>query len=124
VKQRRSELNQSLAERVRARNGIRQEVLAAYGLVLGERTQIQITQRQLSDSEQGFREERDRLLGAEARPIEVLHSVDQLGVARQEIIKAVTGYNQAQFRLVVATGVSPVRALAQSVAASEPPPAQ
>jgi hypothetical protein len=54
----------------------------------------------------------------------VLHSVDQLGVARQEIIKAVTGYNQAQFRLVVATGVSPVRALAQSVAASEPPPAQ
>lgn len=123
VKQRRAELNQSLAERVRARNGIRQEVLAAYGLVLGERTQIQITQRQLSDSEQGFREERDRLLGAEALPIEVLHSVDQLGVARQEIIKAVTGYNQAQFRLVVATGTSPVRALAESLAASQAPPA-
>ncbi|HET6881354.1 MAG TPA: TolC family protein [Pirellulales bacterium] len=110
VGERRAVLSQSIADRARALNGIRQEVLAAYGLVKGEQFQIQITQRQLADSEQGFREEFARLLGAEALPIEVLNSVDQLGFARQELIKAVTAYNQAQFRLYVATGMSPTRA--------------
>ncbi len=111
VSERRAVLNQSMAERTRALTGVRQEVIAAYGLVHGERLQIQITQRQLADTEEGFREEFRRLLGAEALPIEVLNSVDQLGVARQELIKAVTGYNQAQFRLYVATGMSPTRAV-------------
>ncbi|HWB10655.1 MAG TPA: TolC family protein [Pirellulales bacterium] len=110
VSERRAVLNQSIAERTRALNGIRQEVIAAYGLVRGELVQIQVTQRQLADSEEGFREEFARLLGAEALPIEVLNSVDQLGFARQELIKAVTGYNQAQFRLFVATGSSPTQA--------------
>jgi outer membrane protein TolC len=107
VAERRAVLNQSIAERTRALNGIRQEVIAAFGLMQGERLQILITQRQLKDSEQAFREEFQRLQGAEALPIEVLNIVDQLGVARQEVIKAVTAYNQAQFRLFVATGVSP-----------------
>ncbi|HEX7447274.1 MAG TPA: TolC family protein [Pirellulales bacterium] len=111
VSERRAVLNQSLAERTRSLTGVRQEVIAAYGLVHGERLQIQITQRQLADTEEGFREEFRRLLGAEALPIEVLNSIDQLGVARQELIKAVTGYNQAQFRLYVATGMSPTRAV-------------
>jgi outer membrane protein TolC len=110
VKERRAVLNQSVAERTRALNGIRQEVIAAYALVRGELVQVQVTQRQLADSEQGFREEFARLLGAEALPIEVLNSVDQLGFARQELIKAVTGFNQAQFRLFVATGSSPTQA--------------
>lgn len=116
VSERRAVLNQSISERTRALNGVRQEVIAAYGLVHGERLQIQITQRQLADTEEGFREEFSRLLGAEALPIEVLNSVDQLGVARQELIKAVTGYNQAQFRLYVATGMSPTRAVQSATA--------
>jgi len=86
---------------------VRQEVIAAYGLMQGERLQIRITQRQLKDSEEAFREEYQRLRGAEGLPIEVLNIVDQLGVARQEVIKAVTAYNEAQFRLFVAAGVSP-----------------
>ncbi|HVX13776.1 MAG TPA: hypothetical protein VHC22_21520 [Pirellulales bacterium] len=110
VSERRAVLNQSIADRTRALNGIRQEVIAAYGLVKGEQFQIQITQRQLVDSEQGFREEFARLLGAEALPIEVLNSVAQLGFARQELIKSVTAYNQSQFRLFVATGLSPMTA--------------
>ncbi len=110
VSERRAVLNQSIADRTRALNGIRQEVIAAYMLVKGEQFQIQITQRQLTDSEQGFREEFARLLGAEALPIEVLNSVAQLSFARQELIKSVTAYNQAQFRLFVATGLSPTTA--------------
>jgi outer membrane protein TolC len=110
VSERRAVLNQSIADRTRALNGIRQEVIAAFMLVRGEQFQIQITQRQLTDSEQGFREEFARLLGAEALPIEVLNSVAQLNFARQELIKSVTAYNQAQFRLFVATGLSPTTA--------------
>ena len=86
--------------------------------VRGEQVQIQITQRQLLDSEEAFREEFQRLLGAEALPIEVINIVDQLGVARQELIKSVTGYNQAQFRLFVATGGTPTQG---NLPANEPP---
>lgn len=111
VSERRAVLNESRAERTRAVNGVRQEVIASYGLLQGERIQIQITQRQLKDTEEGFREEFQRLRGAEALPIEVLNSVGQLGFARKELIKAVTAYNQAQFRLLVATGISPTQAL-------------
>lgn len=120
VSERRAVLNQAIADRTRARNGIRQEVLAAYGLVKGEQYQIQITQRQLADSEEGFREEFARLLGAEGLPIEVLNSVDQLGFSRQELIKSVIAYNQAQFRLFVATGMSPMRANLPPSESSQP----
>ncbi len=111
VSERRAVMNQSRAERTRALNGVRQEVIASYGLLQGERIQILITQRQLKDTEEGFREEFQRLRGAEALPIEVLNSVNQLGFARQELIKAVTAFNQAQFRLLVATGIPPTQAL-------------
>ena len=111
VSERRAVMNQSRAERTRALNGVRQEVIASYGLLQGERIQILITQRQLKDTEEGFREEFQRLRGAEALPIEVLNSVNHLGFARQVLIKAVTAFNQAQFRLLVATGIPPTQAL-------------
>lgn len=119
VAERRAVLNQSVAERTRALNGVRQEVIAAYGLMQGERLQIRITQRQLKDTQEGFREEFERLLGAEALPIEVLNSVDQLGVARQEVIKSVIAFNQAQFRLFVAAGASTSQ-IVQDISAQAP----
>lgn len=115
VSERRAVLNQSRAERTKAINGVRQEVIAAFGLLQGERIQIEITQRQLKDTEQGFREEFARLRGGEALPIEVLNSVGQLGFARRELIKAVTAFNQAQFRLLVATGIPPTQALGRGL---------
>lgn len=111
IDQRRAQLNEAISDRTRTLNDIRQEVVAAYALVRGERTQIEIAQRQTADSAQGFREEFERLLGADALPIEVLNSVKQLAMSRQELVEAVTGYNRAQFRLYVAIGFSPVRAV-------------
>jgi outer membrane protein TolC len=111
VAERRALLQQAMSERTLTLNNIRQEVVEAYALVLGERTQIEITQRQAADAEQGFREELERLFGADALPIEVLNNVKQLAMARQELVEAVTGYNKAQFRLYVAIGFSPVRAV-------------
>ena len=93
--------------------GIGRQARQRYALV--ERIQIQITQRQLKDTEQGVREEFARLRGAEALPIEVLNSVNQLGFARQEVIKAVTAFNQAQFRLLVATGIPPTQAMSRGL---------
>jgi outer membrane protein TolC len=115
VSERRAVLNQTRAERVKTLADVRQEVIAGYGLLQGERIQIQITQRQLKDTEEGFREEFARLRGAEALPIEVLNSVNQLGFSRQEVIKAVTAFNQAQFRLLVATGIPPTQALSRGL---------
>jgi outer membrane protein TolC len=115
VSERRAVLNQSRSQRVKTLAEVRQEVIAGFGLLQGERIQIQITQRQLKDTEQGFREEFARLRGAEALPIEVLNSVNQLGFARQEVIKAVTAFNQAQFRLLVATGIPPTQAMSRGL---------
>ena len=114
VAQRRAMLNQSIADRVRTLNDVRQQVIAGYALVKGEEVQIQVAQRQLTDSEQGFREEFVRLLNADTLPIEVLNSVNLLGTARQALVEAVVGYNIAQFRLFVATGSSPTRAAMQT----------
>ncbi|HET6881185.1 MAG TPA: TolC family protein [Pirellulales bacterium] len=113
IAERRAMLNQAIAERTRTLNDVRQEVVAAYGLVQGERTQIQITQRQVADAQQGFREELERLFGADALPIEVMNNAKQLAMARQELVEAVTGFNKAQFRLYVAIGFSPVRAVSK-----------
>ncbi len=115
VSERRAVLNQSRSQRIKTLAEVRQEVIAGFGLLQGERIQIQITQRQLKDTEQGFREEFARLRGAEALPIEVLNSVNQLGFARQEVIKAVTAFNQAQFRLLVATGIPPTQAMSRGL---------
>ena len=115
VSERRAVLNQTRSQRAKTLAEVRQEVIAGFGLLQGERIQIQITQRQLKDTEQGFREEFARLRGAEALPIEVLNSVNQLGFARQEVIKAVTAFNQCEFRLLVATGIPPTQAMSRGL---------
>jgi outer membrane protein TolC len=123
VAERRAELNQAIAERLRTLNDVRQQVVAAYGLVLGERTQIQIAQRQLSDSERAFGEELERLINADTLPIEVLNSLKQLAMSRQTLVEAVAGYNKAQFRLYVSIGFSPVQAMrGESSKAPRAPP--
>jgi hypothetical protein len=47
-----------------------------------------------------------------AHPIEILNSATLLTTARQDLIRATVGYDQAQFQLFVALGRPPTLALA------------
>lgn len=105
--QRRAQLDQSVYDRVRIVNQIRNEVTEAYGFCLGERNSVRIALRRLVEAENGFREDYQRFLGFEALPIEVLNSARLLVGARTTLVQAFIGDNEAQFRLFVAMGSPP-----------------
>jgi outer membrane protein TolC len=104
---RRSQLDQSIYDRVRVVNQVRREVTEAYGYALGERNQVRIALRRLTEAEAGFREDYQRLLGFESLPIEVLNSARLLVAARSSLVNAFIGDNEAQFELFVAMGQPP-----------------
>ena len=120
IRQRRAVMNEALGESVRALNEIRDEVAESYAQAQAQLQKIKIARRQLDDAEDGYEKEWIRLEQAQSEhPIEVNNSVELLSTARQELIQAIIGYNQAEFRLFVATGLSPMRA-AQTVDQAPP----
>jgi outer membrane protein TolC len=95
------------AERLRVIDAVRKEVAEAQADVVGRRQVIEVAARQLRAAENGFRLDLTRSKNLEGRPIEVLNSANLLLAARQDLIRAMVGYNQAQFRLYVALGQPP-----------------
>ncbi|HWE38707.1 MAG TPA: TolC family protein [Isosphaeraceae bacterium] len=104
---RRAEIGAAVAGRSRAITRVRQEVAAARGDALARREQIGLALAQLADADDGFRKDLQRIRGAIGRPIEVLDNLRLLRKSREDLIDAVVGYNQAQFRLFVALGSPP-----------------
>ncbi|HEX3659685.1 MAG TPA: TolC family protein [Pirellulales bacterium] len=133
VNRRRSQLDQSIYDRVRVVNQVRREVTEAYGYALGQRNEVRVSLRRLVEAEAAFREDYQRLLAFEALPIEVLNSARLLVTARTGLVQAFIGDNEAQFELFVAMGQPPFNAgdtlreqlPPQNVLdANQPPPAQ
>ena len=59
----------------------------------------------------GAREEVDRTRGGEGLPLEAVNSINLLVEARDEFIRALVGYDLAEFTLFVAIGETPNVAL-------------
>ena len=108
---RRAQVDQATASRVRAVNLVRREVAEAFAASTASRRQIDIGEMRLVEAEAGFREEFARIRGGEGLPIELLDSLTRVISARQAMVTAITGYDQAQFRLFVALGQPPTLAL-------------
>jgi outer membrane protein TolC len=106
-RERRAEIAQAVAERSQAINLIRREVTAAHAQARAERVQVDLTRRQLETSEDGFREDLTRVRQSLALPIEVVNSLRLLNRAREDHVRAIIRFNQAQFRLFVALGSPP-----------------
>jgi outer membrane protein TolC len=115
---RRAEVEQAVAQRVRAVDVVREEVGAAYALSAARRRQMDIAARQLPTAEAGFREELVRTRGGVGLPIEALNSFELLVRAHQDWIVATIEYDQAQFRLFVSLGEPPTVALSNAQALS------
>jgi outer membrane protein TolC len=95
------------AFRVATINRIRQEVTSSRADALAARAEIDIARAGLIAAENSFQQDLDRTFQNLGRPIEVLNSLNLLGDARVNVIKALFRYDQAQFRLFVALGSPP-----------------
>jgi outer membrane protein TolC len=106
-KNRRAEVDAASAELNIAINRIQQEVADAYALSAARSRAVEVARRQAERALEGFQLDLTRTRGAEALPIEVLNSAKNLARARQDLLRAIIGYDQAQFQLLVAIGQTP-----------------
>ena len=93
---------------------VRSEVAAAYGEARALRQEVDIAREGLDTARDGFRRDLERArqavpdrVGQTPRPVEVVNSLKLLIEARRRLIRAITDYDQAQFRLFVAMGSPP-----------------
>jgi len=105
--ERRAEVGQAQAELSLALNAINREVAEAHALSMSWRQQVDVALRRIRTMEEGFRLDLTRARNLQGRPIELLNSVNLLLSARQDLVRAMVGYDQAQVRLFVALGQPP-----------------
>jgi outer membrane protein TolC len=108
-RRRRAEAGQAVAERVGTIDRVRREVADAFAEVAARRLEMTAARQRLAATQESYRLDfsRTRNLAERGLPIELLNSVTTLAAARQELTGAIIGYNQAQFRLIVALGQPP-----------------
>ena len=103
----RSRVGQAVARLDSTQNRVRDEVADSLAQIRSARSRIEIARRQLATAQEGFAEEMARIKQGVGRPLEVLDSTRQLTESRLELIRAITGHNVAQFRLLAAVGTPP-----------------
>ena len=103
----RADLSQAQIERTRLLDRIGREVAEAYSLIQTRRAEIDLARQRVQTSSEAFEHELKRAKNLLALPIEVLVTINQLTSARQDLIRAMVGYSQAQLQLYVALGNAP-----------------
>lgn len=103
----RSLVDQATAQQGWVVDQVRREVSEAHALSSARFHEVEVARRQVVIAYQGYRLDLSRIRNLEGRPIEVLNSLNLLATARQDLIRALIGYDQAQFSLFVALGQPP-----------------
>jgi outer membrane protein TolC len=119
IKERRAELGEAEAERVRVLNRVGFEVSEAYNTAAQQYLSISIERRRVREASDGFQRDLNLIRAGGALPIEVLNQAKRLFSARQDLLAAVIGFDRAQFQLFVALGQPPTLAVDEG----PPPPA-
>ena len=76
-------------------------------MVQVRRQVIDAAGRRIATAERAYRMDLTRAKNLEGHPIELLHSARLANAARLVYVRAVVGFNRAQFRLYVALGQQP-----------------
>jgi outer membrane protein TolC len=113
-KRRRAQVGEAEAERVRVIDRIRREVADALALSETRLQELNAARQRVQMASKSFQEDLRAARNLEGRPIEVLDSVNLLADARQDLIRALAGYDAAQFQLFVALGRPPTAAVFSS----------
>jgi outer membrane protein TolC len=106
-------------------NQVRAEVATAKARVNARFQQIDVAEKAVRVSTDGFREDLARIIKGGpglGLPLELLDSLRLLAQSRYAYLDAIVDYNQAQFQLWVALGRPPANALARPVPADLVPP--
>jgi outer membrane protein TolC len=120
INRRVAQVGEAEARQVATINQVRKDITAARADALAARAEIDVARSELASAENGFREDLDRSYQNLGRPIEVLNSLNLVGDARVNLIRAILHYDQAQFRLFVALGSPPP--MIDAPKADVPPP--
>jgi outer membrane protein TolC len=114
VKEANAIVGQALAEYESIKNRIRREVADALAESRESVRQLEYARKAALNSKEGFDLDLLRIKGGVGegrnapRPIELLDSFNNILVARQELVAAITRFDIAQFRLFVAVGSNPL----------------
>ncbi len=103
-RQRQADLGSALWKQQRVLDRISREVGEALALMKARFAQMESARRQVAAAEQAYKLDLERAKHLEGRPIELLDSARLLAAARQDAIQAIAGFNQEQYRLLVAVG--------------------
>lgn len=103
----RAGLEMAYADLERTLNRINEEVAAAQALIITKRQELDMARRRVKTSQSAYEQDLARIRNIKGLPLEVLASANQLLSARQDLIRAMVGYSQAQMRLYAALGNTP-----------------
>jgi len=106
-RERRGEVGEAQAVWARVVNEINREVADAYALSAARRREADLAARRVRTMEEGFDLDLRRARNLAGRPIELLNSLNLLRAAREDLVRAIIGYDQAQFQLFVSLGQPP-----------------
>jgi outer membrane protein TolC len=88
------------------------EIVEAQARVKSRQQQIDVSEKGIIAASDSYRRNLQRIENAQGLPIEVLQSIQALGLARRDYLRSVIDYNIAQFQLLRAVGGGSGRFLA------------
>lgn len=100
----RARVRRSRAERIRAMDRVAREIAEARARVVARRSQVDIARSGVTTAEQSHKRNVERIRQGEGLPIEVLQSIQALDAARNDLVRSISEFNEAQFRLHHALG--------------------
>jgi outer membrane protein TolC len=107
TRRRRAEVGEAIAAQTGTVDRVAREVAEARARALAARQEINFARAQVRTAQAAYEEDLRRTRGGQGRPIELLDSVRLLTEARQDLVRAVIAYDEAQFALFVALGQPP-----------------
>jgi len=101
---RKSRVQQAQYREVAALDRVAREVVEAHAQVKSRKGQIATAQEGLQAAIASYERNLDRIKNVQGLPIETLQAIQALTQARRDYLRALVGYNEAQFRLHRALG--------------------
>jgi outer membrane protein TolC len=102
--QQRSRYQQALYQYHATRDQVVMEITQSYHQAQSQRKQIKLAESRIKDAFTTYELSKAGLRGLVGLPLEALQAVQAVADARQNLLEAVVGYNQSQFRLMRAIG--------------------
>lgn len=118
-----SQLHVSNFELLAKLDTVRAEVARSHARSLARLAQISTAEEAIRTATEGFDQDKQRIQGGQGLPIELLDDLRLLVRVREEYLRTIIDYNQAQLELYVALGHPPADMLARPIQGEGGPPA-